>query len=333
MADPYAATNPLSDINELLATDLTAVNERLIATLSSHVPTMEAIIRHLISCGGKRIRPKLLLLTGLATGAKPGHPTLQELAVIVECIHTATLLHDDVVDESDERRGQPTANLRWGNPASVLAGDFLYSRAFQALIHLGDLPIMRILAETTNQLTEGELLQLLASQESTYHESTYFQVIEAKTAALFRASCRIGAMIGTDNSKQHDAFADFGYHLGMAFQITDDLLDYTGDPAVTGKPQGADLAQGKVTLPLIYALNCLPEDENKQLLNTLKNRHTPETTRIILDLIKQTDAIKKTLDTAKRHGDLAEKAIAQQHDSQAKHHLLALLRFSCQRDH
>jgi len=332
MAEAPTVINPLSEINQLLASDLEAINQRLIDTLSSNIPTMEDIIRHLISCGGKRIRPKLLLLAGLATGAKTNHPTLQELAVIVECIHTATLLHDDVVDESDERRGQPTANLRWGNPASVLAGDFLYSRAFQSLIQLGNLPIMRILAETTNQLTEGELLQLLASQDSTYQESTYFQVIEAKTAVLFKASCQIGAMVGTDDPQLHQALADFGYHLGMAFQITDDLLDYTGDPAVTGKPQGSDLSQGKVTLPLIYALNSLPEDENKRLLEAFKKAHSPDSCDIALELITQTGAITKTLATAKKHGDLAKQALSQLTDSPAKNHLLALLSFCCNRD-
>lgn len=332
MAEASTAINPLSDINQLLASDLDAINKRLIETLSSNIPTMEDIIRHLISCGGKRIRPKLLLLAGLATGAKTNDARLQELAVIVECIHTATLLHDDVVDESDERRGQPTANLRWGNPASVLAGDFLYSRAFQSLIHLGDLPIMRILAETTNQLTEGELLQLLASQDSSYQESTYFQVIEAKTAVLFKASCQIGAMVGTDDTELQLALADFGYHLGMAFQITDDLLDYTGDPAVTGKPQGSDLSQGKVTLPLIYALNSLPDQENKRLLQAFKTAHTPDNCDTALALIKQTGALTKTLATAQKHGDLAQTALVQLPDSPAKNHLIALLNFCCDRD-
>ncbi len=332
MSDTTQATSSLSlaDINELLASELISVNQYLLSSLSSRIPAMEVIVQHLIASGGKRIRPKLLLLAGQACGCPSNHAELTALAAIVECIHTATLLHDDVVDEADERRGQPTANQRWGNPASVLAGDFLYSRAFQSLLELDRTPITKVLTTTINQLSEGELLQLFTSQETHYSEDTYYQIIESKTAALFRASCQIGALISEPtNTTLHTQLADFGYHLGMAFQITDDLIDYTGDPAITGKPQGSDLAQGKVTLPLIAALNTLSSNERDQMLKTLKSN--PADLSDILSFIKSTAAIDHTLTVAKQHGSKAKEAIASLAESDAKEALISLVNFSCQR--
>src|SRR5690606_17195366 len=211
------------------------------------------IADHIISAGGKRLRPMLVMLAGHAAGG--AGPVHHQLAAIIEFIHTSTLLHDDVVDESDLRRGRSTANALWGNAPSVLVGDFLYSRSFQLMVELDRMPVMRILADTTNRIAEGEVLQLLHVRNPDTDETAYLNVIERKTAVLFAAGTRLGALASGADEAIQQALYDYGMHLGYAFQIADDVLDYSGDADALGKNLGDDLAEGKATLPLIRAMD------------------------------------------------------------------------------
>lgn len=242
----------LSEIQGLVAADMEAVNRLIRDRLSSDVVLINQISEHIIAAGGKRLRPMLVLLAARALGYT-GNDHLQ-MAAIIEFIHTSTLLHDDVVDESDLRRGRKTANALWGNAASVLVGDFLYSRSFQLMVELDRMPVMRILANTTNAIAEGEVLQLLHVHNPDTDEAAYLRVIERKTAVLFAAATRLGALLAGAGEDEQEAMEQFGMALGYAFQIADDVLDYTADAATLGKNLGDDLAEGKATLPLIHAL-------------------------------------------------------------------------------
>ncbi|OYU46026.1 MAG: octaprenyl diphosphate synthase [Burkholderiales bacterium PBB4] len=229
--------------------------------LDSGVPLVGNVSKHIISAGGKRLRPTLLLL---CCGALGYQGTLRHtLAAVVEFIHTATLLHDDVVDDSSMRRGAATANARFGNPASVLVGDFLYSRAFQMMVESHDMRIMQVLADATNVIAEGEVLQLMNMHNAGLDEAGYLQVIRSKTAKLFEASARVGAILAKSTPAQEEACAEYGQAIGTAFQVVDDVLDYTGDAKVMGKNIGDDLREGKATLPLIAAMQrgSLPQRE------------------------------------------------------------------------
>ncbi|MEY4268784.1 MAG: hypothetical protein RIS90_3319, partial [Pseudomonadota bacterium] len=220
--------------------------------LSSGVPLVSQVSHYIIGAGGKRLRPALLLLSAGALGCREGQRF--SLAAVVEFIHTATLLHDDVVDDSALRRGNATANETFGNPASVLVGDFLYSRAFQMMVEAGDMRIMAVLADATNVIAEGEVLQLMNMHNAELDEAGYLQVIRSKTAKLFEASARVGAILAGGSPALEAACADYGQALGTAFQVIDDVLDYAGDSAVMGKSLGDDLREGKATLPLIAAM-------------------------------------------------------------------------------
>ena len=231
---------------------MAAVDGVLRRALSSDVVLIRQVAEHIIGGGGKRLRPALLLLTAGACGYRgTDHHTL---AAVVEMIHTATLLHDDVVDESELRRGHATANAEFGNAASVLVGDFLYSRAFQLIVSVGRMRVLEILADATNVIAEGEVLQLINAGNAALDEAAYFDVIERKTAKLFEAAAQLGAVLGGADAAREDDLRRFGMLLGTAFQIMDDVLDYEGDAAVIGKSLGDDLAEGKMTLPLIRAL-------------------------------------------------------------------------------
>ena len=229
-----------------------AVDDVITERLSSGVALVSQVSRYIIGAGGKRLRPALLLLTSGALGCTSTQR--HNLAAVVEFIHTATLLHDDVVDESALRRGSPTANAAFGNPASVLVGDFLYSRAFQMMVQAGDMRILKVLADATNVIAEGEVMQLMNMHNAALDEAGYLQVIRSKTAKLFEASARVGALLAQANLAQVAACADYGQALGTAFQVVDDVLDYTGDTNRMGKNIGDDLREGKATLPLIAAM-------------------------------------------------------------------------------
>ena len=241
------------------------VDKVIAQRLDSGVPLVGSVSQYIISAGGKRLRPALLLLCCGALGYTGAQR--YNLAAVVEFIHTATLLHDDVVDDSALRRGNATANAKFGNPASVLVGDFLYSRAFQMMVEAQSMRIMQVLADATNVIAEGEVLQLMNMHNAALDEAGYLQVIRSKTAKLFEASARVGAILAQADAAQEEACADYGQALGTAFQVIDDVLDYTGDAAVMGKNLGDDLREGKTTLPLIAAMQRGTEAE-RQLVQT-----------------------------------------------------------------
>ena len=242
----------LPAIQQLAAADMAAVDALIRRRLASDVVLINQVSEYIIGAGGKRLRPMLLLLAARALGRVD--QDAHQLAAVIEFIHTATLLHDDVVDESDLRRGRRTANAVWGNAASVLVGDFLYSRSFQLMVELERAEVMRILADTTNQIAEGEVLQLLHVRNPDTDETAYLRVIERKTAILFAAATRLAALLAGTDAATQDRLHDYGLNLGYAFQIADDVLDYASDAATLGKNLGDDLAEGKMTLPLIHAM-------------------------------------------------------------------------------
>lgn len=297
-----ATNNALQKIRQPILKDLTAINQLIVDELFSTVPLIQTIAQHIVTSGGKRLRPLVVLLSAKACGY--GEDTEHhELAAVIEFIHTATLLHDDVVDKSELRRGRQTANDIWGNEASVLVGDFLYSRAFQILARRDNIPVMKVLANTTNQLSEGEVMQLL-NQHADISESDYYEVIRRKTARLFSAAGAIGALVGTSDRALYKTMTEFGLHLGMAYQMIDDLLDYTANAEALGKNIGDDLAEGKETLPLIYAIH------HAQPAQAALMRHAIETGSLdnldaILTAIDETNARTYTLNCARHHATLA----------------------------
>ncbi|MDH3563306.1 MAG: polyprenyl synthetase family protein, partial [Gammaproteobacteria bacterium] len=256
-------------IKALVRDDLRAVDREIEARLQSDVALINQMGSYIVQSGGKRLRPVLVLLGSRAFGYQ-GHDHIR-LAAIIEFIHTATLLHDDVVDASELRRGHTTANTIWGNEASVLVGDFLYSRAFEMMVEVGSMRIMEILAHTTNTIAEGEVLQLLNCHDAETTEQRYLEVVSRKTAKLFEAAARIGAILGGQPEATETALAAYGMHLGVAFQLVDDALDYSASPEDTGKNLGDDLAEGKPTLPLIHAINTGTPEQSQLLRKAIEN--------------------------------------------------------------
>ena len=270
--------------------------DRVIADrLNSGVPLVAQVSQYIISAGGKRLRPALLLLTSAALGHQSDNRHL--LAAVVEFIHTATLLHDDVVDESTLRRGNPTANTAFGNPASVLVGDFLYSRSFQMMVQAQNLRIMEVLAEATNVITEGEVLQLMNMHNAQLDEAGYLRVIRSKTAKLFEASARVGAVLAGAPETIETACAQYGQALGTAFQVIDDVLDYAGDAAVMGKSLGDDLREGKVTLPLIAAMQ-RGSPAQRQLIQHAIEQGSVDSLSNVIDIVNSTGALEVAREAA-----------------------------------
>jgi len=243
----------LDAVRDLIAADFAAVDRSIHDELRSDVALIDQMGRYIVAGGGKRLRPMLVLLAARACGYRSG-PEHVRLAAVIEFIHTATLLHDDVVDGSARRRGRVTANAQWGNPAAVLTGDFLYSRAFQMMVRPGSIRVMEIMADATNTIAEGEVLQLLNCHDPEVDEARYLEVIRRKTATLFEAGARLGAVLAAADAAREQALARYGLLLGTAYQLVDDALDYEADPEETGKDLGDDLAEGKPTLPLIRAM-------------------------------------------------------------------------------
>ena len=273
-----------TDLHFSVKSDFKAVDAAIVEHLSSQVPMVEKIGQYIIESGGKRLRPLLVLLAARACGyQQQQHITL---AAVVEFIHTATLLHDDVVDTSDLRRGKPTANNKWGNSSSVLVGDFLYSRAFQMLVSIGHIDVMGNLSNATNVIAEGEVLQLLNAKNPDVSEADYLHVILGKTAMLFEAASQTGAQLAQASNEQTEALRRFGRHLGIAFQLIDDLMDYTGDQSSMGKNVGDDLAEGKPTLPLIHAMAHAAEDERKLIRKAIRQGSCEDIDKIQSILIR-----------------------------------------------
>ena len=285
-----------SEIQALMKSDLEMTDDILINRLNSNVELINQMSHYIINSGGKRIRPLLLLLCARATSysGKDHHA----MAVVIELIHTATLLHDDVVDESATRRGQNTANDLWGNAPSVLVGDFLYSRAFEIMVEPNSMEIMRVLSKATNQISEGEVLQLLNIRNAKVSRSEYFEVIEQKTACLFKAACQIAGILSESSEELITALGSFGIHLGNAFQIIDDNLDYESDSSIIGKEIGDDLSEGKVTLPMIYALEQTTGKENIILTKAITEADASNIDNIV-DIIVNVKAFEFSRNVAK----------------------------------
>jgi len=286
----------------LIADDMQEVDKVIASRLQSSVPLVGDVARYIISAGGKRLRPALLLLVSGALGYQGAQR--HNLAAVVEFIHTATLLHDDVVDESTLRRGRATANESFGNPASVLVGDFLYSRAFQMMVDTDSLRVMQTLADATNVIAEGEVQQLMNTHDASLNETGYLNVIRSKTAKLFEASARLAAILAGSTPEIEQACADYGQALGTAFQVIDDVLDYDGDTQEMGKNLGDDLREGKVTLPVIIAMQrCAPE-QHMLLRNVIETGSTQELQRVVA-IIRDTGALTATREAAATQARLA----------------------------
>lgn len=271
--------NPL----ELIRADMAAVDRVIHERLTTDVPLVREVAQYIISAGGKRLRPALLLLVSGALSC--GHPHRHTLAAVVEFIHTATLLHDDVVDESTLRRGRPTANQTFGNAASVLVGDFLYSRAFQMMVDVNHMRVMEVLSDATNVIAEGEVLQLMNMRDASIDEASYLRVIRSKTAKLFEASARLAPILAQADPIVEQACAMYGQALGTAFQVIDDVLDYEGSADELGKNLGDDLREGKVTLPIICALRAASDTQRVLIRDAIEHgriENLPDIQRIIL---------------------------------------------------
>jgi octaprenyl-diphosphate synthase len=313
----------VKDIYQVVEGDFQQVNELILQQLQSNVPMVEKIGQHIIESGGKRMRPLLVLLAAKSLNYSDTQNNHALLAGIIEFLHTATLLHDDVVDTSDLRRGRPTANANWGNAPSVLVGDFLYSRAFQMMVQLGSLKIMDILSHSTCVIAEGEVMQLMNVKNPDVSEEKYMDVIQGKTAMLFEASSHAGAVLANANTEQEEALRQYGHHLGMAFQLVDDVLDYIGNAEDLGKNVGDDLAEGKPTLPLIFAMQNA-SDEQAKLIRQAIRKGTTEALPQIIEIVQQCGAIDYTNNKALEHVSQAKQAIAVLPDSPAKDALAAL---------
>jgi octaprenyl-diphosphate synthase len=323
-------TAPENSIAQPIAADMDAVNAVIRRNLHSEVSLVNQIAEYIISAGGKRLRPVLVLLVAKAYGYRgTAH---HELAAVVEFIHTATLLHDDVVDESSLRRGRATANALFGNAASVLVGDFLHSRSFQMMVRLDNMRVMQILSDATNVLAEGEVLQLLNMHDPDTSQERYLQVIGSKTAKLFEAAAELGALIAGANDDQIDAAGEYGRSLGTAFQLIDDVLDYAGDAAEIGKNVGDDLREGKPTLPLIYLMeNGTPEQ--RELVRTCIEQGDEQHFDAVLAAVTSSGALDFTRRQAEVAAERAADAIADLPDSEFKDSLLQLAHFSVHRTH
>lgn len=296
----------IDTIRRIIAPDLAAVDEVIRARLRSEVVLINQVAEYIIGAGGKRLRPALVVLAGHLSGAAP--IKVHQMAAVIEFIHTATLLHDDVVDESDLRRGRDTANAMFGNATSVLVGDFLYSRAFEMMVDVGSMPVMGVMAEATNVIAEGEVLQLLNVHDPDTDEQSYLRVVRYKTAKLFEAAGRVGGLLGNASAHQVEALAVFGTHLGTAFQLIDDVLDYSGAVAETGKNVGDDLAEGKPTLPLIYAMRNGDSQQRDTVRSAILEGGRGEISAV-LGAIQATGALEYTRQVAHSEARVAREAL------------------------
>jgi octaprenyl-diphosphate synthase len=320
----------LSAIRLPVVEDSKSVDALIVRRLRSDVVLINQIGHYIVNSGGKRLRPLSVLLAARTCGYSGAHHI--DMAAVIEFIHTATLLHDDVVDSSELRRNQETANVVWGNEASVLVGDFLYSRAFEMMVDVGNMRIMEILAHATNRIAEGEVLQLLNTKDPDTDEARYMEVIVRKTATLFEAGTRLGAVLAESPDDIETAMADYGRHLGIAFQLIDDALDYDTGNAELGKNVGDDLDEGKPTLPVLRAMQ-VGTAEQRQLLREAIERGGRERIDDVIRAIASTDAIQYTTQLALDHARLAREALSALPPSDAAEALAALADFAVSRSH
>ncbi len=329
-AAPTPVLADLASIQAFVGDDLAAVNRTIRARLTSDVVLVNRIAEHIIIGGGKRVRPLLALLAARALRHHGDRHI--ELAVIVEFIHTATLLHDDVVDDSQLRRGRRTANALFGNEAAVLVGDSLYSRAFQMMVAFGDMQVMRIMARTTREIADGEVLQLLNRQDPDTTEASYLEVIHRKTAMLFEAAARLGAVCANAPPQQEDAMARFGRHLGIAYQLVDDVLDYRGRTGEIGKNVGDDLAEGKPTLPLIHAIRESRGRNTRILQDAIRTRGLDAIDEVIA-VVESAGSIAYTARLAANEVALAGEALSAIPSSPYRDALAGLAEFTTSRSY
>lgn len=319
----------IEKIHKRIAADMQSVDAVIRASLHSDVALVRQVAQHIIAGGGKRLRPALVLLSAGAFGyAGTDH---FKLAAIVEFIHTATLLHDDVVDESSLRRGQATSNAIFGNAASVLVGDFVYSRAFQMMVDVGNMRVMQVLADATNVIAEGEVLQLMNCHDADVDETGYLQVIRCKTAKLFEAATRLGAVITGASARDEEAMAAYGMHLGTAFQLIDDVLDYSGSATEMGKNIGDDLAEGKPTLPLIYAMRNGTSEQSARVREAIEHGGLEELAPV-LEAVRDTGALDYARRQAQAESRIACEAISHLPRSNHLESLLELAAFAVERN-
>ena len=318
-------------IQALIENDMNNVNQLIYAQMRSDVALVNQLGLYIVNSGGKRVRPMLAILAAKALGYEgKDHITL---ATIVEFIHTATLLHDDVVDESNLRRGTPTANAEFGNAASVLVGDFIYTRSFQLMVGIGKMQVMQILADATNVIAEGEVLQLMNCNDPDTTEDSYMQVIYSKTAKLFEAATGLAAVITEQDEKTLKALNLYGMHLGTAFQLVDDVLDYNADAEQLGKNIGDDLAEGKPTLPLIYAMQQGNTEQVQLIRDAIEHSNGMEHLDAILNTLNETNALEFTMNKANEEADKAIACLAVLNDSPYKEALVSLARIAVDRNH
>ncbi len=313
---------------KVVASEFEQLNETIVSQLHSDVGLVENIGHYIVDAGGKRLRPLLVLLFARALNHR--HQSQIDLATIIEFIHTATLLHDDVVDISSLRRGRATANAKWGNAPSVLVGDFLYSRAFQIMVQIGDMDIMSILSGTTNVIAEGEVQQLVNAKDPDVDEERYMNVIHKKTAVLFEAACETAAVIAKGSQQQRESAVKYGYHLGVAFQLVDDALDYDGDPEALGKNIGDDLAEGKPTLPLIYTIRYGDTETGAMIRSAIENGSVDQLPNIV-EAVQKYGGLDYVRQKALEHVEQAKASLDAIPDSPYKSALVDLANFSVER--
>jgi octaprenyl-diphosphate synthase len=313
--------------------DLEAVEARMNADLGSDVRTVYALTHHILNAGGKRLRPAMVALAARAAADTVDSDRLATVGAAVEFVHMATLVHDDVVDNTATRRGKPTANAVFGNGVAVLSGDYILARAMRLLAIDGDLRVIRTVSEITVEMSEGEVMEISATGRADLSREDYLEILRKKTAVFVEGCCRCGAIVAGASPEIEEALADYGYRLGMAFQIADDLLDYTGDPEVTGKPRGTDLKDGRATLPLLLALECASEDEKAVLLRAFGNAALgDEEVLEVCDLLTRYECFDRTREAAQDQVQKAEEALRQLPPSAARDCFTALTDFVVQRD-
>ena len=317
-------------VRALIADDMSATDDLIRRRLHSEVVLINQVGEYIVASGGKRLRPVLVLLASHAFGYAAGQH--HNLAAVVEFIHTATLLHDDVVDESDLRRGRKTANNLWDNATAVLVGDFLYSRAFEMMVETGSMRVMEILSRATNVIAEGEVLQLLNCNDPDTTEERYLEVIHCKTAKLFEAAAQLGAVLGGASEEQERAMARYGMYLGTAFQLVDDVLDYSADAEEMGKNVGDDLAEGKPTLPLIHAMREGSDEQRTVIRGAIENGGL-DTIDEVMSAIESTGAIAYTAQLAREEAQRAIESLTPIPDSRHRQALVALAEFAVSRTH